>query len=576
MNLALTKQGDSWAKELVYWCHLTNTRSLAASGRGMLVEDDEDADYGYDDDDFEPEESLRSDRQSESPQRSQPPPSVPASSAPPQQVPQQTPDQAPPSTNLQQRTMASSELRRAQPGSKPGASPPPPSADRAGAKGFFGLQTPEPPEPAPSPPPARSDGRATSQIDVANLQAELKEAIAERDEWRRLHAAEADWLVKACVLFEPPKRTAVGVAAVSNAAVKDGGKNRGSKAGGGAKGAAAVAGVARSVEELQVAEVEHIVGHIAEIRSRSEGQRTHMEELVLAVAGMLNRFAKTYTGELQRRRKPAPADASPEQLGGAAAAAAAAGGGGGGGKSQHASPPRAGPPELGRGTSSFAPPVASKAAAKASDPHERRAEQEASRARQQDDELRRLRQKMARLQAANLELSERLERSNGGGGGGSVGSGGGGGGGGGGGARLPALPEARGAGAGGDNMRMGRAGAQANDRSRAEAHTSKHRAAPGGADGAAAGGWAEWDGSAESKVARKRAVAAAPPPQPAAPPPQRTEVPQWGMPASNWSRDALELELAARADELASLSPRSHQQHRQGYQRGPVSSTSYR
>ena len=39
----------------------------------MLVEDDEDADYGYDDDDFEPEESLRSGRQSESPQRSQPP-----------------------------------------------------------------------------------------------------------------------------------------------------------------------------------------------------------------------------------------------------------------------------------------------------------------------------------------------------------------------------------------------------------------------------------------------------------------------------------------------------------------------
>ena len=85
----------------------------------------------------------------------------------------------------------------------------------------------------------------------------------------------------------------------------------------------------------------------------------------------------------------------------------------------------------------------------------------------------------------------------------------------------------------------------------------------------AAGGWAEWDGGAESKVARKWAMAAAPPPQ-------RTEVPQWGMPASNWSRDALELELAARADELASLSPRSHQQYQQGYQQGPVSSTSYR
>lgn len=111
-------------------------------------------------------------------------------------------------------------------------------------------------------------------------------------------------------------------------------------------------------------------------------------------------------------------------------------------------------------------------------------------------------------------------------------------------------------------MRVGRAGAQIDERSRAEAHARKHRAASGGADG-----WDEWGGGADSKAARKRAVAAAPPQQ-------HTEMPQWEMPASNWSRDALELELAARADELVSLSPRSHEQYQRGSY-GAASSTAH-
>ena len=125
---------------------------------------------------------------------------------------------------------------------------------------------------------------------------------AECDQWRKLHAADLDWLGQSCrVIMEDPRARRPGGAVggwrglAGAAAIAGGGKRGGGKQGGGGRGAASrpqqqpplprAAGAARSEGSLapEVMQVAEVLRCVAEIRAREAGRRTNVEELVLAV-----------------------------------------------------------------------------------------------------------------------------------------------------------------------------------------------------------------------------------------------------------------------------------------------------
>ena len=210
---------------------------------------------------------------------------------------------------------------------------------------------------------------------------------AECDQWRKLHTADLEWLAQSCrVIIEDPraKRPAGSwrglAAATAGAAAIAGGGKKGGKQGGGGKAVATrpqqqppprAAGPARSEGSLapEVMHVTEVLRCVAEIRDREVGRRTNMEELVLSVEALLVRFAKSYAGEAQARRKQErkpPPGAKPNEAASA---------------SSEASPPGA-PPRAAAAPSSFAGA--------------------------QSTEVRALRQRLARLQNDNQRLSEQL------------------------------------------------------------------------------------------------------------------------------------------------------------------------
>ena len=124
---------------------------------------------------------------------------------------------------------------------------------------------------------------------------------AECDQWRKLHAADLDWLGQSCrVIMEDPRARRPGGAVggwrgLAGAAAIAGGGKRGGKQGGGGRGVASrpqqqqqlprAAGAARSEGSLapEVMQVAEVLRCVAEIRAREAGRRTNVEELVLAV-----------------------------------------------------------------------------------------------------------------------------------------------------------------------------------------------------------------------------------------------------------------------------------------------------
>ena len=262
---------------------------------------------------------------------------------------------------------------------------------------------------------------------------------AECDQWRKLHTADLEWLAQSCqVIIEDPRAKrpggAVGswrglAATTAGAAAIAGGGKKGGKPGGGGKAVASrpqqqapprAAGPARSEGSLapEVMQVAEVLRCVAEIRGREAGRRTNMEELVLSVEALLAspnpnpspspnpspnpnpnsspnpnpnqallvRFAKTFAGEAQARRKR---EAKPKEGASASASGEAA--------SSEASPPR--PPPGAPPRAPGAPPAAGPArnssfAGPASSP--------------QGTEVRALRQRLARLQNDNQRLSEQL------------------------------------------------------------------------------------------------------------------------------------------------------------------------
>ena len=138
-------------------------------------------------------------------------------------------------------------------------------------------------------PPASSSGPET-----------MESLRAECDQWRKLHAADLDWLGQSCrVIMEDPRARRPGGAVggwrgLAGAAAIAGGGKRGGKQGGGGRGVASrpqqpplprAAGAARSEGSLapEVMQVAEVLRCVAEIRAREAGRRTNVEELVLAV-----------------------------------------------------------------------------------------------------------------------------------------------------------------------------------------------------------------------------------------------------------------------------------------------------
>ena len=139
-------------------------------------------------------------------------------------------------------------------------------------------------------PPASSSGPET-----------MESLRAECDQWRKLHAADLDWLGQSCrVIIEDPRArrpsgAVGGWRGLAGAAAIAGGGKRGGKQGGGGRGVASrpqqqpplprAAGAARSEGSLapEVMQVAEVLRCVAEIRAREAGRRTNVEELVLAV-----------------------------------------------------------------------------------------------------------------------------------------------------------------------------------------------------------------------------------------------------------------------------------------------------
>ena len=411
------------------------------------------------------------------------------------------------------------------------------------AESFFGLDAP--PDGSPKHASPKRSAQASSSApdeEVERLRAELKEAVAERDHWRKLHTADSEWLVQSCRLIEDPRAkrpgggvgswrglaaTAAGAAAIAGGGGGGGGGGKkGGKQGGFGKVAIRpqqqapprAAGPARSEGSLapEVMQVAEVLRSVAEIRGREIGRRTNMEELVLSVEALLVRFARTYAADLARRkldRKP-PHGSRPHEAASAS-------------EEREAPPPGLPPraPAAGpAGTSSFASPVAPPAAL------------------QQGAEVRALRQRLAKLQLDNQRLSEQLSAQCAGadahGGAGN--------------ARLPYLVAAR---AQDDTSRQGAAlrvnrpgRAEPDKQSLAQVHAHKPRPRPGG--DAAAGGWSEWE-EPEAEPRRKRV--------PPVPSKSRLVAAESRLAAADAAAEWSEGDVAARIEELGALSPRLNQ-----------------
>ena len=381
---------------------------------------------------------------------------------------------------------------------------------------------------------------------MERLTAQLTEAVAERDEWRKLHTADLEWLVQSCRLIEDSQAkwngggggnwrgraaTAAGATVVARAGGlrggggggvggKKGGKPGGTQGGGGKVGMRPQqqpapptgAGPAQSEgshapEVLQVAEV---LRGVAEVRSLGAGQRTRMEDLVLAVEALLLRCAKTYAGDLVRRRWDHTPSHSPRPNEDAVAGSAVAGSAVAGSEPSllpPGVPPLHAPPAAPTRTPSTVSPAGPTRCAAAGATFQTQQEagpdarQEARRVPPQGPEVRALRQQLARLQLDNQRLTGQLVAC----GGAPAPSAG---------AdahkaagttRLPALAAARLQDGSQTSaaLRVSRPGrAEPGRQSLAQAHGHKPRPPLGGG---AAGGWAEWvEPDAEPRPQRRR------------------------------------------------------------------------